>query len=114
MDRPDFPSAHVYLDTLANQHHGQHRCPADSRYWRPDETCTVLSQVGALHETLDAAKQEAHTAVHDPAVVSAVAAAMLSGPLEDLAADQQEAWRALARLGLEEFCHVLDLRRAEA
>lgn len=101
------------IEELAAGHVGQHRC-TDGVYYRPDQAaeCPVRIHLALIDTARGAAIEAPHNAVHDPDVITDVAAAMVSGPLDDLDPEQQEAWRSLARLGLEEFCRLLDARRA--
>lgn len=113
MSAPDYPAAAQALIELTRGHGEQHRC-TDGTYYGPTQFngCPINGHGTILLEALTAARQEAHTAVHDPDVVEDVAAAMLSTPLTELDPESQDAWRQLARLGLEEFCRLLDVLRA--
>lgn len=106
------------FDQLTANHRGQHRC-TDGIYYGPKDSasdwarCPVNHAASTLADAIVTAHTAPHEAVHDPDVITQVAGAMLSGPLDELDPEQQEAWRMLARLGLEEFCQILDTRRAE-
>jgi hypothetical protein len=115
MNVPDYPLAAASSAILLRVHHGQHRCE-DGNYYGPNEAdnCPIQRTVRVLTDTIDAGRTMPHEAVHDPDVIDLVAGAMLSGPLHELDLEQQEAWRMLARLGLEEFCRVLDALRDDA
>lgn len=120
MDRPDFPAARTALNALATGHRGQHRCPVDSRYWRPNESCTVLANVAEVLEGLLLAEvatasltSAPHEAVHDSDVIEDVARTTFGYvDWSDLPDAEREAARLQTRLGLEEFCRLLDVKRA--
>lgn len=104
----------IAASELTTTHTGQHRCTNGHYYGAGDWTsCPTNAAVNLLVDTVTDTRQAPHTAVHDPDVIDLVAGAMLSGPMHELDPEQQDAWRGLARLGLEEFCRLLDALRAD-
>lgn len=108
----------IAASELTTDHQGQHRCTNGTYYGPGPSTnpnawshCPTNVAVYLLVETIATERKRPHEAVHDLDVINEVAGAMLSGPLSELDPEQQEAWRQLARLGLEEFCRLLDVRR---
>jgi len=109
---PEYAAAREAIALIAQPHQGQHRC-VNGIYFRPTETCVMVSRLRLLTDTLAAAEQEAHNAVHDPDVLGDVARTTFGyADWPALTDEQRDAAVAQTRAGLEEFCRVLDLLRA--
>jgi hypothetical protein len=107
--RPDL--ALTAIDAVRADHAHGHTC-TDGKWYNPlagsRTTCQVLAHLNTARQQLDRLAAQVHDAAHTARHVDAVAAALVATPLAELSPDNQEAWRGLARQGIEALAYSLE------
>lgn len=107
--RPDL--ALTAIDAVRADHAHGHTC-TDGKWYNPHAgsrtPCAVLGHLNTAYTQTQALAAQVHLAAHTARHVDAVAAALVATPLAELSADNQEAWRGLARQGIEALAWSLE------
>lgn len=118
--KPDLALAAI--DAVRADHAHGHTC-TDGKWYNPHAgtrtSCQVWRHLDVARVQVYLLGQQIHAAAHTPRHVDAVAAALIATPLAELSPDNQEAWRGLARQGIEALAYSLEnndqlTQRAEA
>lgn len=107
--RPDL--ALTAIDAVRADHLHGHTC-TDGKWFNPHAgsrtACPVLCHLNTALAQVTGLGTQVHDAAHQARHVDAVAAALIATPLAELSPDNQEAWRGLARQGIEALAWSLE------
>lgn len=99
------------IDAVRLDHTNGHTC-TDGKWYNPRagtrSKCQTLTHLDLAHLQVTALGAQVHAAAHTPRHVDAVAGALVATPLPELSPENVEAWRGLARQGIEALAYSLE------